>query len=337
MARKILAVVAGVIRKGDKILIAQRAEGDGPEGGKWEFPGGKIEKGERPADALVREIKEELDVRIRVSELYTMVHYNNILLLVFLADYVSGKVKNKGCQDSKWVSAGELKGFDFAGADIPAVKKLGIIVPGPSLDVLLQRAKATKGAETRKLLAGFRRNRQLPVKKKFIELCFCILVANSNLEQTKKAWEHIGNGFLSLDADALQAVLRKNGVRFHNRATYMVEARAKMAGLGHALQFRQPVRIREWLHDNIKGLGWKESSHFLRNMGFTDFAILDTHVAKVMRKHGLIRKAPESLSSEKTYLALERILKKKATELGINMAELDCCLFYIDSGKLPQK
>jgi 8-oxo-dGTP diphosphatase len=124
MDRNPLIVVAAIIRKGDKILIARRAEGDGPEGGKWEFPGGKIEQGERPADALVREIREELDVRIRVSALYTLVHYDNILLLVFLADYVSGKVENKGCQDSRWVGAGELNAFDFAAADIPVVKKL---------------------------------------------------------------------------------------------------------------------------------------------------------------------------------------------------------------------
>jgi len=126
MAARPLLVVAGIIRKGDEMLIARRYEGDGPEGGKWEFPGGKIEQGERPADALVREIMEELDVRIRVSSLHSLVHYDNILLLVFLAEYVSGKVENNGCQDSKWVRAGELKDFDFAGADIPVVKKLSL-------------------------------------------------------------------------------------------------------------------------------------------------------------------------------------------------------------------
>ncbi|MDD5340573.1 MAG: (deoxy)nucleoside triphosphate pyrophosphohydrolase [Candidatus ainarchaeum sp.] len=124
MAANPVPVVAAIIRRGDEILIARRYEGDGPEGGKWEFPGGKIEQGERPADALVREIKEELGVRIRVNALYTLVHYDNILLLVFLADYVSGKVKNIGCQDSRWVRADALKGFDFANADLPVVKKL---------------------------------------------------------------------------------------------------------------------------------------------------------------------------------------------------------------------
>jgi 8-oxo-dGTP diphosphatase len=137
-------VVAAIIRKVsnlpcNEILIAQRF-GDAQENHqaktgfstsisefgktKWEFPGGKIEPGELPEDALVREIKEELDIEIRVGEPYLTVPYRNIKLLVFLADYVSGKVKNKGCRDSRWVSPGELKDFDFMPADIPVVKKL---------------------------------------------------------------------------------------------------------------------------------------------------------------------------------------------------------------------
>jgi N-glycosylase/DNA lyase len=205
------------------------------------------------------------------------------------------------------------------------------------LNARLLEAKARKGADVRRILSGFAANGALPLEKKFVELCFCILVANSNLEQTKKAWERVGNGFLGMDEGALMGALKENGVRFHNRAVYIIEARGKMDALEQALRLRPDMRIREWLHDNIKGLGWKESSHFLRNIGFSDFAIVDTHVAGVMRGYGLVRKAPKSLSSEKTYLALERILGRKAKELGMSMAELDCYLFYLGSGKLPRK
>jgi 8-oxo-dGTP diphosphatase len=124
MAATPLAVVAGIIRKGDRILIARRAEGDGPEGGKWEFPGGKIEKGELPEDALAREIKEELDLEIRVGEPYLTISHSNIILQVFLADYVSGTVRNIGCADSRWVRTDELDGFEFAASDIPVARKL---------------------------------------------------------------------------------------------------------------------------------------------------------------------------------------------------------------------
>jgi N-glycosylase/DNA lyase len=205
------------------------------------------------------------------------------------------------------------------------------------LDTDLRNAQAREGAQAGRILRGFSAKRRLPLKKKFVELCFCILVANSNLGQTKRAWERVGSGFLALGEPALRAALKRNGVRFHNRAAYIIEARGKMADIGRALRLHPDVRIREWLHDNIRGLGWKESSHFLRNLGFTDFAILDTHVAGVMRDYGLIRKAPKSLSSEKTYLSLERILEKKAETLGMSMAELDCYLFYLGSGKLPRK
>jgi 8-oxo-dGTP diphosphatase len=123
-------VVAAIIRKGDKILIAKRAEGDGPEGGKWEFPGGKIEKGESPEDALAREIMEELDVRIKVGALYALIPTDRIVLMVFLADYVSGTLKNIGCADSRWVKADELGGFEFAAPDIPVARKLSDGSPG---------------------------------------------------------------------------------------------------------------------------------------------------------------------------------------------------------------
>jgi 8-oxo-dGTP diphosphatase len=124
MAKNPLRVVAAIIRKGDEILIARRYAGDGPEGGKWEFPGGKIEPGERPEDALVREINEELGIVVKAGEPYATIPHTNILLMVFLADYVSGKVENKGCQDSKWVRKDELAGFVFAAPDLPVVKKL---------------------------------------------------------------------------------------------------------------------------------------------------------------------------------------------------------------------
>ena len=124
MDASLMPVVAAIIRKGDKILIAKRAEGDGPDGGRWEFPGGKIEKGELPEDALAREIMEELDIRITVGALYALIPTDKIVLMVFLADYVSGTVKNIGCADSGWVSVSELADYDFSAPDVPIARKL---------------------------------------------------------------------------------------------------------------------------------------------------------------------------------------------------------------------
>jgi 8-oxo-dGTP diphosphatase len=126
-----VVVVAGIIRKDDFLLIAQRKD-DANEAGKWEFPGGKIEYGERPEDSLKREIKEELGIDIEVGEFFTMNShiYNfrgkniHIILLAYFAVWVSGEVELIDCKDAKWIQKKELKNYEFAAADIPFVEKL---------------------------------------------------------------------------------------------------------------------------------------------------------------------------------------------------------------------
>lgn len=129
---KQIIVTAGVIRKDDKILIAQRNSDSFLESNKWEFPGGKIEFLEHPKDCLVREIKEELDIKITVDRIFSTNSHiytkgtkkYHVIILAFLADYVSGDLKNIECQDSKWVSLSELKEYVFAEADEAIIEEL---------------------------------------------------------------------------------------------------------------------------------------------------------------------------------------------------------------------
>lgn len=200
---------------------------------------------------------------------------------------------------------------------------------------LLRKAKAERQAEVRRKLESFRKNRFQPAHRKFRELCFCILVANSGLGQTKGAWEKAGDGLLTLEAPELQAELKRHGCRFHNRAHDIVEARKNMDRLDEALSMH-PHDAREWLRASIRGIGWKEASHFLRNMGCRNLAIIDRHVASVLKGHGVIRRIP-NLSSRKGYLEVERKLAGLSGELGVDLAELDCYLFYLGSGRLPEK
>jgi N-glycosylase/DNA lyase len=203
---------------------------------------------------------------------------------------------------------------------------------------LILGAKAEKESEVKAKLAEFAENAKLDADGKFIELCFCILVANSNLEKTKAVWEKMGDGFLYLDEKELSKKLKAHGYRFYNlRARFIVEARDKKDEIEGNFRKMDAEELRQWLHDSIKGLGWKESSHFLRNMGFRNFGILDTHVVGAMHSCGIVESVPKSLSSKKTYFSLEKKLRDISKTLKMSMAELDCYMFCLDSGKMPKK
>lgn len=129
---KPIICAAAVIRRGDKILIAQREPDSNLEPLKWEFPGGKIEFTEDPRVCLVREIKEEMDFDIEVNDIFEVVSHNykksgetyHVLLLCYLCTYLRGQPRPIECHDMRWVGSGEIDGYDFAAADIPIVAKV---------------------------------------------------------------------------------------------------------------------------------------------------------------------------------------------------------------------
>ncbi|MEM2264086.1 MAG: N-glycosylase/DNA lyase [Nitrososphaerota archaeon] len=168
----------------------------------------------------------------------------------------------------------------------------------------------------------------------FKELCFCILTANFNAERSIKIQKEVGDGFLTLPEFTLAKKLKDLGHRYYDvRAKYIVEARKYANSLKETINsFNDENKLREWLVENIKGLGYKEASHFLRNIGYTNFAILDFHIIDLLAKYGLIEK-PKTLT-RKRYLEIEKILKEIAEKLNINLAELDLYLWYLSTGKI---
>lgn len=170
----------------------------------------------------------------------------------------------------------------------------------------------------------------------FTELCFCILVANNSVEKTKKIWENINKGFLNLSEEELRDRLKLLGYRFYKkRANYIISARKYIGEIKKILRLDEK-EAREWLVKNIKGLGFKEASHFLRNMGYRNFAILDRHVLRVLLKYEIIDEIPKTLTKKK-YLEIENKLKKIGEKLKISLAELDLYLFYLATGKVCEK
>ncbi len=118
-------VTAAVIEKDGKILIAQRRAGDAL-GGKWEFPGGKLEPGETPEQCLARELREEFQIEASIGAFICASRFEykhaHIELLAYRAAHVSGEFRLNDHDAIKWVPPAELSSYDFSSADIPVVE-----------------------------------------------------------------------------------------------------------------------------------------------------------------------------------------------------------------------
>ena len=127
---KYVRVVAAVIKDGDKIFATARGYGEFK--GWWEFPGGKIEKGETPQQALVREIKEELSATIEVGELIDTIEYDyptfHLSMDCFWAKLVEGELILKEAEAAKWLSRDELLSVNWLPADVMIVDIIDEIV-----------------------------------------------------------------------------------------------------------------------------------------------------------------------------------------------------------------
>jgi len=185
-----------------------------------------------------------------------------------------------------------------------------------------------------KRIREFEENGRKPSMEIFKELCFCILCANFTAERSMKIQTTIGDGFSNLPEQQLAQRLRCLGHRFPNtRARYIVEARRYKNSLEDIIVSSNDANgLREWLIDNVKGIGRKEASHFLRNIGYKDFAILDFHVLNILDKYGL-PKRPKTMT-KKRYLEIEELLGKIARKASLDLAELDLYLWYMETGKV---
>ena len=123
---KTVRVVAAVIRKDDKIFATQRGYGEFKDG--WEFPGGKIEEGEAPEQALAREIKEELDTEIQVGKLIDTIEYDypkfHLSMDCFWCEIMQGGLELKEQEAARLLTKEELYSVDWLPADVGVVEKI---------------------------------------------------------------------------------------------------------------------------------------------------------------------------------------------------------------------
>ena len=126
MESKKLQVVAAIICKDNRIFATQR--GYGEFRGQWEFPGGKVEPGETPEEALIREIKEELDIEISVGKYIHTVEYDyptfHLSMLCFICKILSGSLVLKEHEEARWLEKNNLYSVDWLPADLEIVSLL---------------------------------------------------------------------------------------------------------------------------------------------------------------------------------------------------------------------
>jgi len=204
-------------------------------------------------------------------------------------------------------------------------------------DALVDLKVSPTSVEINERLEEFKLLGTLEEDEWFSELCFCLLTANSSAQKGIEVQTKIGQGFETLSKKKLSAALRKLGYRFFNkRAEYIIGARKHSKGLKKRIQKlakKDTRKAREWLVENVKGMGYKEASHFLRNVGYTDVAILDRHILRTMHENDLIPEVPKSLNRVQ-YLTYENLLRLIAFRFKLSLAALDLYLWYMRTGKV---
>jgi len=207
-----------------------------------------------------------------------------------------------------------------------------------SLDNLVKSVEKLKSSEVSELIADkIREFKDVGGKGNeiwFSELCFCILTANSTAKLGMRIQGELGSGFLTLPRKELTQRLKELGHRFYNkRAEFIVSARKFHMIKNIITKFSDIQQAREWLAENVYGIGWKEASHFLRNVGFDDVAILDRHILAITREHRLVEQVPRTLTRRR-YLMIEEKLKELAEKVDLSPAELDLYLWYMKTGEI---
>ena len=173
-------------------------------------------------------------------------------------------------------------------------------------------------------------------KKLFAELAFCLCTPQSRAVVCDKAIKNLEKTGMLFSGSVKQIESNLDGVRFNsNKAKWIFEARKKyLQNLSKTLKsFRTSEQAREWIVENIKGIGMKEAGHYLRNIGFEGehLAILDRHILKHLVEEKIIPEVPKSLTP-KIYLEIEGKMKNFAAEVGLSLYELDLFWWSEESG-----
>jgi N-glycosylase/DNA lyase len=183
-------------------------------------------------------------------------------------------------------------------------------------------------------LAGFS---QVRPSQYFYELVYCILTPQSSAANAATAVERLqAKSFYETPFDPEPILFQKDFyIRFHRtKARLLLRLRENFPDILDALSDSKPATaLREWLVEHVYGFGYKEASHFLRNIGHRDLAILDRHVLRNLKRFGAIHTIPKTLT-RKQYLKLENQFHRFADTIGIPLDELDLLFWSMETGEI---
>ncbi len=170
----------------------------------------------------------------------------------------------------------------------------------------------------------------------FEELVFCLLTANYSARGALACIAALNEGDAIREGSLEQLRARlEHRHRFPNkRSEFIHKARGHRGDLKRIITSQPSSRAaRDWLVENITGLGMKEASHFLRNVGYLDLAIIDKHILTHMEEQGIIGDRPKTVT-RKRYLEYEEILMRVAGRLGMPLGQMDLYLWAKKSGEV---
>jgi len=202
---------------------------------------------------------------------------------------------------------------------------------------LLEHYKKNKRS-IKNRLKDFENSYKKDDKHIFSELCFCLLTPQAEAVECDKAIEELKKTGLLFDGHPKAISPYLKAARFLNKkAEFIVNARGLFKKNGcfrikDYIDEKDILKTRAWLAENIKGIGYKEASHFLRNVGFgRDLAILDVHILKNLKAYGVIEEIPKTLT-KKEYLRIENKLRDFCKKINIPMDELDLLFWSKETG-----
>ena len=169
-------------------------------------------------------------------------------------------------------------------------------------------------------------------KDYFYELCFCLLTPQS---KAKKCYEAIQilkqKDFLNNNFN-IKPILKTRTRFYNNKSRYLLELKNKFNFIKQNLK-NNPEATREFLVKEVKGVGYKESSHYLRNIGYRNLAILDRHILNNLKNLNVIKEIPKTITKAK-YFEIESKFKEFSKKVNIPMDELDLLFWSMQTGEV---